>query len=285
MSQHSQQEQLRDWIADAVLEIRRLAKLLGSGTVTSPARRLARHIYERLIAIHPRVDLWLGMSVTHKKIGEKDRKPHEIEVYDPKTGDTKIIDQPRMIEVFNPKTGGTKIIGEDKIQITKRIDPWEGVSDFDSELMNYCEHGVTLAKSVISRKDHVELSEAEALANLADDLEVCARLMGSQDHKNELPVANTKQSGDQTNIDRQADNSIAVSTQGDPLSTLEDPVTCRWVGEQVGKAAGRSDHLAKKMRRKGYPVITAARKSYCQRKDAIAMFPKLRKRLAAREEF
>lgn len=265
MSQHSQQEQLRDWIADAVLEIRRLAKLLGSGTVTSPARRLARHIYERLIAIHPRVDLWLGMSATHKKIGEKDHKPHEIEVYD-------------------PKTGGTKIIGEDKIQITKRIDPWEGVSDFDSELMNYCEHGVTLAKSVISRKDHVERSEAEALVNLADDLEVCARLMGSQDHKNELPVADTKQSGDQTNTDRQADNSIDVSTQGNPFSTLKDPVTCLWVVQQVGRTAGRSDALAQKMKRRFLPVVQVSKKWYCQRQDAIAMFPEFRKRLELREE-
>ena len=73
----------------------------------------------------------------------------------------------------------------------------------------------------------------------------------------------------------QIDNTQAAP----PFDSLDDPVACVWVTERIGNAAGRPDVLARKMRARNYPIAKIANKNYCQRKDAIAMFPRLKHRL------
>lgn len=64
-----------------------------------------------------------------------------------------------------------------------------------------------------------------------------------------------------------------------PFGSLEDPIACVWIVKQLGKVAGRSDLLANKLRRRGYPVVKVAGRCYCDRKHAMAMFPRLTHRL------
>ena len=76
----------------------------------------------------------------------------------------------------------------------------------------------------------------------------------------------------------------ALTSPGSPLDALEDPVKCVWVVGQVGRAARRSDSLARSMRAKNYPIVKCANTNYCQRKDAIAMFSRFRHRLIERTD-
>lgn len=64
-----------------------------------------------------------------------------------------------------------------------------------------------------------------------------------------------------------------------PLDDLDDPIPVVAITGVIGRKAGRSDKLAEKMGRKNYPVVQVARKWYCQRKDAIAMFPHHKQRI------
>lgn len=60
---------------------------------------------------------------------------------------------------------------------------------------------------------------------------------------------------------------------------LKDPIPVVSVIRAVGHKAGRSDKLAEKMSRHNYPIEVRARKYYCQRADAIAMFPRKKQRI------
>ena len=64
-----------------------------------------------------------------------------------------------------------------------------------------------------------------------------------------------------------------------PLSSLEDPIKVVDVAGVVGKPAGRSDALARRMRNLNYKVVKAANRNYCQRADAIAIFSRCKKRI------
>ncbi len=71
-------------------------------------------------------------------------------------------------------------------------------------------------------------------------------------------------------------------TDEPPPMTLADPVSVVWVANQIpaSRGGGRSDKLLEKMRRRNYKIVMIAGKSHCERKDAIAMFPRFKKRLS-----
>ncbi len=75
------------------------------------------------------------------------------------------------------------------------------------------------------------------------------------------------------------DHQKSESSPNSPLDSLKDPVPVVWVADQVGRKAGRRDKLGDKFKRRGFPVRLAARRLYCERADAIKMFPHYRKRL------
>ncbi|GFO81827.1 MAG: hypothetical protein A49_14540 [Methyloceanibacter sp.] len=62
-------------------------------------------------------------------------------------------------------------------------------------------------------------------------------------------------------------------------TTLLEPIPVVSVVKVVGREAGRSDKLADKMKRRNYPVEKRAGKYFCQRADAMAMFPNRRERI------
>lgn len=64
-----------------------------------------------------------------------------------------------------------------------------------------------------------------------------------------------------------------------PLSELYDSIPVADVVRAVGRKAGRSDNLAEKMKRRGYPIVVAARKFHCQRANAKSMFPDHREQI------
>lgn len=66
---------------------------------------------------------------------------------------------------------------------------------------------------------------------------------------------------------------------GHKAVTLVDAVPVVEVTKKVGRDAGRSDKLAEKMRRRNYLTEKRAGKWYCQRADAIAMFPRRKQRI------
>ena len=78
---------------------------------------------------------------------------------------------------------------------------------------------------------------------------------------------------------RDAEKTSAAVERGRDGECLTDPIPVVRVVEVVGHKAGRSDKLTQKMKRRRYPVELKARKWYCQRADAIAMFPHHRERI------
>jgi hypothetical protein len=60
---------------------------------------------------------------------------------------------------------------------------------------------------------------------------------------------------------------------GEKPATLADPIPVIRITKEIGHAAGRSDKLAAKMQRHNYLLEKRAGKWYCQRADAMAMFP------------
>lgn len=62
-------------------------------------------------------------------------------------------------------------------------------------------------------------------------------------------------------------------------TTLLEPIPVVSVVKALGREAGRSDKLADKLRRRNYPVEKRAGKYFCQRADAMAMFPNRRERI------
>jgi len=64
----------------------------------------------------------------------------------------------------------------------------------------------------------------------------------------------------------------------------EDWVTCVWIVRQIGKSAGRSDSLTRKMKAFGYPVEIRGGKAYVRRSDAIKMFPRFKHRLLPKDD-
>ena len=75
----------------------------------------------------------------------------------------------------------------------------------------------------------------------------------------------------------------AETTEGDgggiTLDDLEDPIQVVQVADSVGRAAGRRDNLVRRFKSKRYLVVKAAGKWYCERRHAIALFPRLKKRI------
>jgi hypothetical protein len=63
------------------------------------------------------------------------------------------------------------------------------------------------------------------------------------------------------------------------IDSLDDPVLCAWVALRIGRETRAHDTVAKKMREKNYMVVKLAGNCYCQRKDAMAMWPRLKSRL------
>lgn len=71
----------------------------------------------------------------------------------------------------------------------------------------------------------------------------------------------------------------AVKDGSTNLSELIAPIPVVEVVRAVGHKAGRSDKLAEKMKRHNYLLVKSGRKWYCQRKDAIVMFPHHKQRI------
>ena len=69
--------------------------------------------------------------------------------------------------------------------------------------------------------------------------------------------------------------SNATPGRGDEGDRLTDPMTCAEVVRRIGRAAGRSDALAKKMRRRGCKGAKIAGKWCFEREDFLRLFPKL----------
>jgi len=63
------------------------------------------------------------------------------------------------------------------------------------------------------------------------------------------------------------------------ISSLTNPIPVVEIVRAVGHAAGRSDKLAEKMKRRNYLLVKSSCKWFCQREDAIAMFPRYKKRI------
>ena len=71
---------------------------------------------------------------------------------------------------------------------------------------------------------------------------------------------------------------------GSSFDDLEDPVKCVWVARQIGNAAGRPDALPRRFKSRNYPIVKRGNVNYCQRKDAMVMFPSLKHRLMAQPD-
>ena len=67
------------------------------------------------------------------------------------------------------------------------------------------------------------------------------------------------------------------------LDSLDDPVLCAWVARRIGQEVRAHDTIAKQMRAKNYRVVKLSGNCYCQRKDAMAMWPLLKSRLIEHE--
>lgn len=83
-----------------------------------------------------------------------------------------------------------------------------------------------------------------------------------------LPKINTQQAEQPTEANG------GVSVKEPPLAVLKNPVTCREIGGIIHR---RSDNIAAKLKKSGYPVVKSNRRYYCDAEHAGVVWPKWKK--------